>query len=47
MTSELMEDTVRFKEFASRIPMGRRAESEEYAGPAVFLASNAASYVTG
>ena len=32
---------------ASRAPMGRWGDPSELAGPAVFLASNAASYVTG
>ncbi len=35
------------KELTSRIPMGRVGRPEEIAGTFVFLASNAASYVTG
>ncbi len=35
------------KEFAAGTPMGRIAEPEEMVGPAVFLASRAASFVTG
>lgn len=35
------------KEFAAGTPMQRIAEAEEMAGPAVFLASDAASFITG
>lgn len=31
----------------ARVPMGRWGRAEELAGPAVFLASDAASFVTG
>lgn len=33
--------------YAQRTPMGRMAEAEEIVGPAVFLASDQASYITG
>ena len=36
-----------FVEFADETPMGRLAEPEEMAGPAIFLLSSAASYCTG
>ncbi len=33
--------------YASRVPMGRMAQANEMVGPMLFLASDAASYVTG
>jgi NAD(P)-dependent dehydrogenase (short-subunit alcohol dehydrogenase family) len=47
MNRQLLDDPVKYKEFVSRIPMGRWGELDELAGAAVFLASPAASYVTG
>ena len=35
------------KNFTSRVPLGRLGEPEDIAGPAVFLASDLARYVTG
>jgi NAD(P)-dependent dehydrogenase (short-subunit alcohol dehydrogenase family) len=35
------------EKFASDTPMGRLAEAKEMAGPAIFLASKASSFVTG
>ena len=43
----LMDDPVKYKEFVSRIPLARWGELHEIAGAALFLASPAASYVTG
>ena len=43
----LLDDPVKYKQFVSRIPMGRWGEVEEVSGAVVFLASNASSYVTG
>lgn len=47
LNRELLESTERGKEFQIRTPMGRFGQVEELAGAAVFLASDAASYVTG
>lgn len=47
MNRQLLNDPVKYQEFVSRIPMGRLGEVDELAGAAVFLASPAASYVTG
>ena len=35
------------KNFADRVPLGRLGEPADIAGPAVFLASDLARYVTG
>jgi NAD(P)-dependent dehydrogenase (short-subunit alcohol dehydrogenase family) len=47
LNRELLESTERGKEFQLRTPMGRFGQVEELAGAAIFLASDAASYVTG
>ncbi len=46
-TSALRQDEARMKDLLARIPAGRFAEAEEIAGAAIFLASPAASYVSG
>lgn len=43
----IMEDPEKYKQFVARIPMGRWGEMHELPGAIVYLASNAASYVTG
>lgn len=47
LNRELLESTDRGREFELRTPMGRFGNVKELAGAAVFLASEAASFVTG
>lgn len=47
LNRELLESTERGREFQMRTPMGRFGKVEELAGAAVFLASEAASFITG
>jgi NAD(P)-dependent dehydrogenase (short-subunit alcohol dehydrogenase family) len=47
MNKQLLNDPVKYKEFVAKIPMGRWGELHEIGGCAVFLASDAASFVTG
>jgi NAD(P)-dependent dehydrogenase (short-subunit alcohol dehydrogenase family) len=47
LNQKLLDETPRGREFLTRTPMGRFGKVEELAGAAVFLASEAASYVTG
>ena len=47
MNRSLLDDPVKYKEFVAQIPMGRWGEVDELSGAAVFLASDASSYVTG
>lgn len=47
MTEATRSDARRLQGFLARIPAGRLGQPEEIAGPAVFLASDLASYVTG
>lgn len=47
MTEATRNDLQRLGRFMARIPAGRLGQPEEIAGPAVFLASDLASYVNG
>lgn len=47
MNRPLMDDPKKYAEFVAKIPLGRWGEPHELAGAAVFLASDAACYVTG
>lgn len=47
LNQKLLDETLRGQEFLTRTPMGRFGNVNELAGAAVFLASDAASYVTG
>jgi len=46
-TEALRNDLVRSKAILDRIPAGRWGQPEDFKGPVVFLASNAADYVNG
>ena len=47
MNRQLLNDPVAYQQFINQIPLGRWGELDEIAGPAVFLASGAASFITG
>jgi NAD(P)-dependent dehydrogenase (short-subunit alcohol dehydrogenase family) len=47
LNQKLLDETERGREFLTRTPMKRFGKVEELAGAAVFLASDAASFVTG
>jgi NAD(P)-dependent dehydrogenase (short-subunit alcohol dehydrogenase family) len=47
MNAALLDGTARGKEFLTRTPMGRFGNIDELVGGAIFLASEAASFVTG
>ncbi|HEX8248388.1 MAG TPA: glucose 1-dehydrogenase [Pyrinomonadaceae bacterium] len=47
LNEKLLDETERGREFLTRTPMQRFGRVEELAGAAIYLASDAASYVTG
>ena len=47
LNQKLLDETERGREFLLRTPMRRFGNVEELAGAAIFLASDAASFVTG
>ncbi len=47
LNADLLDHTDRGKEFLTRTPMGRFGKVEELIGAAIYLASDAASFVTG
>jgi NAD(P)-dependent dehydrogenase (short-subunit alcohol dehydrogenase family) len=47
LNQQLLDETERGREFKLRTPMRRFGNVEELAGAAIFLASDAASFVTG
>jgi NAD(P)-dependent dehydrogenase (short-subunit alcohol dehydrogenase family) len=47
MNKPLLEDPEKYRAFVAKIPQGRWGELHEIAGPALFLCSDAASFVTG
>ena len=47
MNKQLLDDPEKYRAFVEKIPMGRWGELHEVAGAALFLCSDAASFVTG
>jgi 2-deoxy-D-gluconate 3-dehydrogenase len=46
-TEALRNDSARYEAILGRIPAGRWGDPDDFRGPAVFLASDAARYVHG
>ncbi|KAF8331283.1 uncharacterized protein EI90DRAFT_3057379 [Cantharellus anzutake] len=47
MNERLIADPVRYRQISERIPAGRWGDPKDFAGPVVFLASDASAYVSG
>jgi D-arabinitol 2-dehydrogenase len=48
LTKAIIDTDTRLKaEWESKVPLGRMADPEEFAGPIIFMASGASSYMTG
>ena len=47
LNADLLDNTARGQELLMRTPMGRFGNTEELVGTAVYLCSDAASFVTG
>jgi len=47
LNADLLDNTPRGKELLMRTPMGRFGETEDLIGTAIYLASDASSFVTG
>ncbi|KAI4294306.1 hypothetical protein EV122DRAFT_280294 [Schizophyllum commune] len=47
MNEKLLNNPERLRQISERIPAGRWGEPKDFAGPAVFLASDASTYVSG
>jgi gluconate 5-dehydrogenase len=47
LNTRISSDPARVAELAARTMVGRNGVAEDFAGPAVFLASRASGYVTG
>jgi len=47
MNEKLLADPTRLRQISERIPAGRWGNADDFAGPAVFLASDASQYVCG